>query len=290
MKEELNRLNKQTNLNSKDQKRKQSLENQLKLNSEEVRKADKKAQQAQIKANRKDDFNIERVKVIGKEAGTQAVKGAAIQILKGLLQDLILSCFKAFKELPKFTPQHILEAIKISFSNFFEKIKDQWKDKLQNSFSGAVTEFIHSIATSLMNIFFKVGKNIIKMIREGMQSILTLFKVLFNPQTSSKDKLKEITKILATVAIVIGGIALEEVINNFLRATIPILAPFIDTITAVLIAIITAGLVGVASTAIEYTFKDSKLETSIKVSQALRDNLQSSIEKIPSDSILFKKW
>ncbi len=90
--------------------------------------------------------------------------------------------------------------------------------------------------------YFLTGpKRFVRMIREGVFSLLKALKlILFPPADMSfVETMHEAMKLISAGGIVIAGVALEEVIEKLILG-VPLLAPFAPVATAVIVGSLTA--------------------------------------------------
>jgi len=84
--------------------------------------------------------------------------------------------------------------------------------------TGALSGFLSAIITALINMFVRIGKNIVRLIREGFMSLMKAVKTLLFPPEgmSKKEAVHEATKVLATGIVITGGILATESISTML--------------------------------------------------------------------------
>jgi hypothetical protein len=80
----------------------------------------------------------------------------------------------------------------------------------------------------------------VRLIREGVYSLLKAIKIiLFKPEGLTRSEaMHSAVKIIFAGAILVGGIALEEIISTFLSQYAP-LKPILDILTAVIVGFMT---------------------------------------------------
>jgi hypothetical protein len=129
--------------------------------------------------------------------------------------------------------------LRIRFARVVDNIVSKWQNIVSNFADGFLSGFLSSIATSIINMFITTGKNIVKLIREGLLSLLKAFKmILFPPDNVSlSEAAHEASKIIVSSLALVGGIILEESISKVLP---PLLG--LGSIIASIIAGIVTGL------------------------------------------------
>lgn len=100
------------------------------------------------------------------------------------------------------------------------------KKFLQGEYAGVLS----SLTTTICNIFFTTGKNIVKIIRQSYSSIIQAAKVLFiNPDGYYfGDRMLAVTKILATGASVVVGNGISIAIEGTPVGQIPVVGDIVQ--------------------------------------------------------------
>ncbi|MGH8386777.1 MAG: hypothetical protein ACRESJ_14990 [Pseudomonas sp.] len=121
------------------------------------------------------------------------------------------------------------------------RVAKQWKGVLAAGAGGFISGFLANLLTVLINTFITTAKRTARMIREGASSLLTACRtVLVRPEGMTlAEGFHEASKVLVGGAIVVGGVVLEETISLQLKA-IPVILPFADLATAVIVGATTA--------------------------------------------------
>ncbi len=131
-----------------------------------------------------------------------------------------------------------IEALKVRLNIVKDKLVSKWKDVAAAFAAGSLSGFMSTIITSLLNMFVRTGKNVVRIIREGFMSLTKALKVLMFPPEgmSTKKAAHAAVKVLATGLVVTGGILIGESI-----AASPVMAaiPFSETIIMVLTGLMT---------------------------------------------------
>lgn len=128
-----------------------------------------------------------------------------------------------------------IEALKARMSNVKKKLLAKWRNVATAFATGALSGFISSVVTALLNMFVRTGKNVVRLIREGFLSLSKAIKTFIFPPAglSMKEAALEATKVLATGVVVTGCIIAGESIAIMLNGI-----PFADTISMVLAGMI----------------------------------------------------
>lgn len=120
-------------------------------------------------------------------------------------------------------------------------VADKWKGAIEGFSAGFISGFISNLITTIVNIFVTTAKRLVRMIREGVFSLLKAVKLILVPpeNMSFVEVMHEAMKLIAAGGIIIAGVALEEVIEKLVLG-VPFLAPFAPVATAVIVGSLTA--------------------------------------------------
>lgn len=146
------------------------------------------------------------------------------------------------------------EALRTRLARIASRVAARWKDAVTSFKDGAISGFLSNLVTMLINMLVTTGKRVVRVIREGMMSILSALKlVLFPPKGMTRDDAADAAlKLLATGVMTSLGIMAEEVaekaITAFFTSHLPMLAPVAGPVASVLVATMT----GIASALLVY--------------------------------------
>lgn len=131
--------------------------------------------------------------------------------------------------------------IKIRLKRIGHNIASKWKGVIKGFSDGFISGFISNLITVIVNMFVTTAKRLVRMIREGVFSLLKALKlILFPPANMSyQEVMHEAMKLIAAGGIVIAGVAMEEIVEKMVLS-IPFLAPFAPVVTAVIVGTLTA--------------------------------------------------
>lgn len=120
-------------------------------------------------------------------------------------------------------------------------IAGKWKGVVEGFSAGFISGFISNLITTLVNMFVTTGKRFVRMIREGVLSLLKALKLIILPPAnmSFAETMHEAMKLIAAGGVVIAGVALEEVIENLIRG-VPFLEPLAPIVTGGIVGSLTA--------------------------------------------------
>lgn len=184
------------------------------------------------------EFLVEGSKAAGKLAIRQILGLLLKDLIEGLIQDvryLVHEGFDAAKGLLQLAEERIKAT--------YERIRLKWAEYLKEGISAGISGFLSSLITLVINSFVTTAKNVVRMIREAVLSVVRAVKVILSPPTgmTGGDVALEVVKLLSATVAVCVGIALEEVIQKALEA-VPVLLPFAATMAPVIAGIITGAL------------------------------------------------
>lgn len=115
-------------------------------------------------------------------------------------------------------------------------VAEKWEGMIKGFGQGFISGFISNAVTVLINMVCTTGKRLVRMIREGVFSLMkALGMFIFKPEDmTSEQAAHEGLKLIGAASVLIGGIALEEVLEKML-VTFPLLIPFAGQLTAIII-------------------------------------------------------
>ncbi|TFB39015.1 lactate permease [Pseudomonas sp. F01002] len=122
-----------------------------------------------------------------------------------------------------------------------KRVGSKWKDVLHGFKDGFIAGFLSSIVTTLINTFLTTGKRLVRMLREGLMSLLKAIKTLILPPEGMtfKQALDASSKIAVGGTIILGGIVLEEIIEKQFTMA-PLLLPLAHIAVPIIVGSITA--------------------------------------------------
>lgn len=120
-------------------------------------------------------------------------------------------------------------------------VASKWEGMIKGFGQGFISGFISNAVTMLINMVCTTGKRMVRMIREGIFSLMkALGMFIFKPEDMTWEQAAhEGLKLMGAGSILVGGIALEEVLEKFL-VTFPPLIPFAGQLTAIIVGASTA--------------------------------------------------
>lgn len=267
-KERINSLkNKDKDLTDKERKELQKLISIDNTDSDKIRNRGNIAQKAQDDKINKEYYLSN--KFLKSSLGTgvnEGVKMGAQQAFGVLLVEFLSSSFtemqKAFNE--GLEGESLYKDIKIRLTRIGKNLSSKWKDVIQGFSGGFISGFISNLITTIINMFITTGKRLVRIIREGVFSILKALKFMLSPPENMLygEVMHEAMKLIAVGGIVIAGVALEEVVEK-LVLSIPFLVPFASIVTAVIVGSLTA----IAMALVVYLIDKMDLLGVIKIEQ-----------------------
>lgn len=137
--------------------------------------------------------------------------------------------------------ENLYKDIKIRLTRIGENLTHKWKNIIEEFSIGFLSGFISNLVTTIVNTFKTTTKRLVRMIREGVFSLLKALKLMLFPPAhmNFREVAHEVIKLIASGGIIIAGVALEEVIEKFL-VSFPFLTPFASIAVAVIVGSITA--------------------------------------------------
>lgn len=170
-----------------------------------------------------------------KMGGQQAIGVVLVELFAGVFEELKL----AFQE--GLEGRTLFSEISSRIKRIVTRVLSKWKAIVNNFGEGLISGLLSNIVTTLINVFIKTGKRVVRMIREGFFSLFKALKMmLFPPEhMTAGQAAHEGLKLLLSGGVVVAGVALEELIEKALIG-IPLLAGLAPIITPVLVGSISA--------------------------------------------------
>jgi hypothetical protein len=207
-------------------------------------------EKAQMAIDEKLPTNLDRLKYHGKEllsTGIQeAGKNALRQAFGVLMHEFANGSFVEIKVLlkDKHNEKNLIDRLIESLKRVMQRVISKLKAALEALLQGGIQGFISNFLTFLINNLITTAKKFVTVIREGMQGLWQAIKLMINPPKDmpSMEIARQVTKIIAGVVTTGLGMLMEESVKGFI-ASLPILVPIADILSAAITAIIT-GVVG----------------------------------------------
>lgn len=190
----------------------------------------------------------------------EAAKMGTQQAIGTLLSEFISIAFDEVTDFYKnehhsgMSIKQILESLNKRLINAKERVLAAGKSALIAFKDGAISGFLSNLVTMLINQIATTLKNMVRIIREGLFTLLKAIKTALypTPGMTKNEAYDAGLKLLGAGVITALGIAAEEVVSktvtSFLSTTIPILAPFGSQISIVIVG----ALTGIASALVVY--------------------------------------
>lgn len=143
--------------------------------------------------------------------------------------------------------ESLLQEIANRLKRVATKLAAKWKDVVADFGGGFLSGFLSNLVTVAVNMFITTGKRAVRMIREGLFSLLKALKMLFFPpkNLTRAQAAHESLKLLSSGGIVVAGVLLEEAVEKLI-AGVPFLTPIASIVTAVLVGSLTATAMALA--------------------------------------------
>ncbi|VWD02693.1 hypothetical protein [Burkholderia lata] len=147
----------------------------------------------------------------GARMGAQQVIGAAVAEFLVALVDEIQDWYRNGRKDINF---------KVRFGRVRDRVISRWKEFLAHGLQGALSGFISNLATVVINAFVTTHKRVARMVREGVFSMFRAFKtIIVRPEGMTyQQAMHEASKLAFGGALVIGGVAVEEVLVRQFQA------------------------------------------------------------------------
>lgn len=168
--------------------------------------------------------------------------------------------------------------VKTRLTRVGRNLASKWKEVVKEFSEGFLSGLISNLITTLVNVFVTTSKRFVRMIREGVFSLLKALKmILFPPDNMSfVETMHEAMKLVASGGIIIAGVSLEEYVEKHMLSTL-ILAPIATVASAVIVGALTA----IAMSLVAYLIDKMDILGVIKEQENryVLDNLQHDIDE-----------
>ncbi|WP_303747849.1 hypothetical protein [Stenotrophomonas pigmentata] len=185
------------------------------------------------------------------EGGSEAGKLALRQILGMILKDLASGLIDDVKQLVRDGFQslkQLAELLKARLLATASTLKEKWADFLKEGGMAGFAGLLSNLITLLINSFVTTAKRIVTIIRESTLAVIRSIKLIALPPEgmSGSDIAMEVLKLLSGGLVTAATLLLQESVAKAIES-IPLLTPFAQDISSVLVAILsgTMGLLTV---------------------------------------------
>lgn len=263
IRDQISALEKKSRSEGLNPSQRQSLANLKK--AEEKFKADgfdeKRAREADRKARAEMEKTIGRayygsgkfVKSLARTSATEGVKMGWQQAFGLALTEFFIGIIDeardAYRNGFKLEDKGFWQSLKERFMRVVRRVVSRWRDALDAFKKGALSGFLSNLVTVLINCVVRTGRNVVRMIREGVFSLVRAVKVLcVRPNGMTlREAAHEAMKILASGLVVAGGVLLAEWLDKMI-----VLVPWLEVVSDILVAIVSGVVTGIASALVVY--------------------------------------
>lgn len=169
---------------------------------------------------------VERIKKEVEIRGKRALNGVKKSIFISIGKDLIVFLAQETKiEFQEHKNVSFIEHIKNIIKNWCFRIKSEAKNIGKRLGTNAISTISMEIVNAIIDFFLHSFKNIAKMIRAMLNSIIRALRIICDNNYSWEERLYEAIKILSAGMVAFLGSGLDEVIKDFITTTIPAISP-----------------------------------------------------------------
>lgn len=220
----------------------------------------------------KRERQIQEMKVRGTRAAIGAAKGGAIAIGKQLIVFLAQEIKEEFIH-RKEQVCAFIDHVKNVILNWCARIKKEWQNMMKNFGQNVAGSIAMEVMNAIVDFLLHSFKNVAKMIRLMLNSIIRALKIIFDGSRSWEERLFEALKILSAGMTAFIGLGLNEVITDFLSTTFPPMAGIAPFIADALVGFISC----VMSSVVLCMFDRYKAKLEIKSAQLRMDLLNTKL-------------
>lgn len=240
---ELEALEKQDNLSTQEIHRLEKLKKLDKIDDEKALAHDKEAREKYDKEINSRYYSSKKfLKNTATTSLTEAGKMSIQQTLGLIMVEFFTAVFEEITDIYKngFDNEKFFEILGKRLKKIAIRIKEQWKNVVTVFKDGFLAGFISNLVTTVINAFVTTGKRVVRIIREGLFSLIKAIKILLFPpkDMSYTEAMQEAKKLIASGLIISLGVIAEEYISKLIAST-GALSAYSDILTAVFVGAIT---------------------------------------------------
>jgi hypothetical protein len=215
-----------------------------------------KDQAARESINREIRWNYYSSQNFLQNTGIQALKqGSSMAIRQFIaiyLKELVVAIFDETRDYLKTSARLSgvwYKDLSQRIERIFLRCRSKWSEALEALRAGGVSGFISSVSTVIINAFIKTSQNIVRIIREGIFTLVRAVKLLAtNPKKlGNRELYHEVGKLMLSGISFSIGILLEEAIDKtppmLAIRSIPVIGEHIADIVFVFMTALTNGLI-----------------------------------------------
>lgn len=181
--------------------------------------------------------------------------------------------------------KRLIDELKIRLGRVAKGLIEKKNDLFSQFSGGFLSGLLSNLVTTIVNMFVTTGKRVVRMIREGVMSLVHAVKIMIFPPEGMKfsEVMHESTKLVFAGGVVVAGVLLEEAVEKVL-AGFPVLTP----VSAMMTAAIVGSLTAVAAALVVYLVDKMDVFNAIKdqelkfVAGRLDEKLIASMEECES--------
>lgn len=135
-------------------------------------------------------------------------------------------------------------SLKKRFMRVVRRVVRRWRAALDAFKQGFLSGFLSNFVTVLINCAVRTGKNVVRMIREGIFSLVRAVKILLTRPDGMtwREAAHEATKVIASGVVVVGGIALAEWLDVQIK-----LVPPLEIVSDILVRVVSGVATGLVA-------------------------------------------
>ena len=138
--------------------------------------------------------------------------------------------------------ESLMERAKRLVQRIIERVKKELAGMWHNVSQFAVSNALSEIVNLIINYFFSTVKNIFKLIRCMIGSIIKAIKIILDSSRPWQDRLVEALKVVSAGIALASGTLLNELLDKTISTNIPFLAPVSGDISAVISGLVSSIL------------------------------------------------
>lgn len=182
--------------------------------------------------------------VIG-SCARSTVKTGVMAAFGEFLVEFLAACFDEVRDwyLQASGGNSVFDELKVRLARIADRVVSR-KDAAWKAFkAGSLAGFISALISVIVNSLKTTQKRVQRMLREGAQSLVRVVALLAKPsgEVSARESLYSATHVVLSTGLVLGGVVIEELIEDAIKTKLPVLAFAAEPIAVVLSGVV-AGL------------------------------------------------
>lgn len=172
-----------------------------------------------------------------KEAGRMGLQQAVGLLMVEMVEAMFDEAAGFLRDRPAMDKTLLARLMK-SLTTVANRVLARWKEAVVAFRDGAISGFLSSLVTVLLNMVVTTSKRVVRIIREGVFSVGRAVKLVVAPpeNLTPAEAMHEASKLLAAGSMVSVGVAAEEFVEKAILS-VPVLTPVAQPLTIIIVGV-----------------------------------------------------